>query len=118
VNIYHPESEYLKGFVLASIDVPIQPRKDLHAAATDSSAPAAKLRRAIRPAVVLAWSLLAGLLAYLALEEFHPGPFRPFLGIVRLTDRLSVAMASTSPPPPHRGHPRPQRRRDAPEKTG
>jgi len=59
-------------------------------AATDSSAPAAKLRRAIRPAVVLAWSLLAGLLAYLALEEFIRARFRPFLGIVRLTDRLSV----------------------------
>ncbi len=59
-------------------------------AATETSDPAAELRRAIRPAVVLAWSLLAGLLAYLALEEFIRARFRPFLGFARLTDRLSV----------------------------
>ncbi len=46
--------------------------------------------RAIRPAVVLAWTLLAGLPACLALEELVRSRFRPFLGFARLGNRLPV----------------------------
>lgn len=54
------------------------------------SAPREAVRRAIRPAVVLAWLLLASLLAYLAVEEIVRTRLRPFLGFARLGDRLAV----------------------------
>jgi hypothetical protein len=47
------------------------------------------LRGAIRPAQVLAWTLLAGLPVLLAFEELLRSRFRPFLGFARLSDRLS-----------------------------
>ena len=51
------------------------------------------VRKAIRPALLLAWILLGSLLAYLAIEEFIRARFSPFLGFVRLGNRLSVRYA-------------------------
>ena len=58
---------------------------------TDAENPASDgaLRGAMRPAVILAWILLASLPALWALEELLRSRFRPFLGFAWLSDRLS-----------------------------
>jgi len=61
--------------------------------AAEAAVPDDLIRRAIRPALILAWTLLASLLACLAFEELLRSRFRPFLGFARLGDRLSVRYA-------------------------
>jgi len=48
------------------------------------------VRRTIRPAVILAWILLASLPAFLALEELLRSRFRPFIGFAGLGHRLTL----------------------------
>jgi hypothetical protein len=58
--------------------------------AAETTAPADPVRTSIRPALIMAWTLLGSLLATLAVEEIVRSRFSPFLGFARIGDRLAV----------------------------
>jgi hypothetical protein len=58
-----------------------------------TASPDDPVRKSIRPALILAWALLAVLPACLAVEELIRARFSPFLGFAGLGDRLSVRYA-------------------------